>query len=106
MTLWEIAGNLDDIIVDAGGPSKDNGLYVGWITRGEGHSYKPLVSTKSVFKTKELAIHFMQSIVDFAKKFTEDDLKDIRNPEHPLYFLTLDQEELNVIQDIVSAAKG
>lgn len=48
----------------------------------------------------------MQSIVDFAKKFTEDDLKDIRNPEHPLYFLTLDQEELNVIQDIVSAAKG
>lgn len=47
MTLWEIAGNLDDIIVDAGGPSKDNGLYVGWITRGGG---RPQLQTLSEHK--------------------------------------------------------
>ena len=116
LTLWEIAGNPDEIIVAAGGPSKDNSLFVGWITRGEGHNYKPLVNTNPIFKTKKLAEHFMQGIVDFAKKFTESDLtpEAIKNPKHPLHFLTLNKNELNIlqddeldiIQDIVMAAKG
>lgn len=107
MTLWEIAGNPDDIIVTHGGPSKKNKRFAGWITRGEGHNGKPLVSTAAVFKTPELAETFMQKIVDFAQDFTEEDLKDIAtNPENPLHFLAVDQEELDIIQDIVAAAKG
>jgi hypothetical protein len=107
LTLYEIAGNQDDIVVDVGGPAKDNGLFVGWITRGERHNYKPLLNTDPIFKTEKLAKHFMQGIVDFAKKFTENDLTSeaIKNPEHPLHFFTLNQDELNVIQDITSAAK-
>ncbi|MDP3764182.1 MAG: hypothetical protein Q8Q95_01010 [bacterium] len=106
LVLFEIAGNTDDIVVDAGGPSTDNGLFAGWITRGSGHNYKPLISTNPVFKTAELAKYFMQQIVEFAKKFTEEDLGDaIKNPGHPLHFLTLNNKELGMIQDIVAASK-
>ena len=107
-TLWEIAGNPDDIVIDTGGPSKENGLFVGWITRGAGHRYKPLLSTDAVFKTRKLAKHFMQVIVDFANKFTDEDLKPeaIKDPKHPRNYLTLNQDELNIVQDIVKGAKG
>ncbi len=80
LTLYEIAGNPDDIVVGAGGPHKETGKFVGWITRGEGHDYKPLISTNSVFDTPEKATEAMQKIVEWAKNWTEEDLKDPNNP--------------------------
>ena len=74
LTLWEIAGNPDDVVVTHGGPDKEEGKYCGWITRGSGHNFKALVSTAFVFDTPEDAEKAMREIVEQAKKFTEEDL--------------------------------
>ena len=74
MTLYEIAGNPDDIIVAAGGPVKKGefkGKFLGWITRGERHNYKTLINTAPVFNSAEDAKLFMQAIVDWAKEWTD-----------------------------------
>jgi len=103
LTLYEIAGNPDDVVVDHGGPDKKHGKFAGWITRGPGHNYKPLISTAPIFETAEEADEAMQQIVDFAKDWTEEDLKD---PTNPLQILACQSpEEYQAIKKIVGLAK-
>ncbi len=64
VTSLTIQGNDDNIHCDAGGPSKRNGKYVGWISlwrNGELHC--ELLSTEPVFDTSEEAIKYMEDIV-------------------------------------------
>ncbi|MFH1036474.1 MAG: hypothetical protein V1756_00185 [Patescibacteria group bacterium] len=103
LTLYEIAGNPDDVVVDAGGPDKETGKYVGWITRGPGHNYKPLISTEPIFDTPEQAKEAMQKIVDWAKNWTEEDLRDPNNPLAE--FLSPRSEEGQIIKQIIDTAK-
>lgn len=103
LTLYEIAGNPDDIVVAAGGPNKENGKYVGWITRGSGHRYKPLINTEPIFDKPEEAKSAMQEIVDWAKNWTEEDLKDSNNPLAK--YLSPRSQEGQIIRQIIDMAK-
>jgi len=104
LTLWEIASNPDDIVVGAAGPD-ENGLFSGWISRGPGHNYKPLISSSACFPSESEAKEYMQMIVDFSKGWTE---KDIQNTDSPLMkLLGCDSlEEFRAIKKIVQAAKS
>lgn len=104
LTLYEIAGNPGDVVVTHGGPSEENGKYVGWITRGPGRRYKPLISTSPIFDTPVEAEAAMQKIVDFAKNFTEEDLE---KPNNPLSILVcLSPESWQVVKEIIMLAKS
>ena len=81
LTLYEIAGNPDDIVATHSGPDKKTGKYVGWITRGPRHRYKLLISTNPIFDTPKEAKKAMQEIIEWTKNFTE---KDLQNPDNPL----------------------
>ena len=80
LEAYEIVGNPDDIVIDAGGPDKKTGKFVGWITRGPGHNYKPLLNTQPIFDTRKQAKQAMRNLVEEIKKFVEKDLKDPQNP--------------------------
>ena len=79
LTLYEIAGNSEDINVTFGGPDK-NGKFCGWITRGPEQNYRPLVSTSAIFATSKAAESAMKELVKFANNFTEEDLAKPDNP--------------------------
>ena len=54
----------DDIRCQAGGPAKDNGKYVGWITLYRGDEYDhELVSTEPIFNTEKDAVAHMEDLV-------------------------------------------
>jgi len=81
ITILEIASNYpEDIIVSVGGPTKSNGKYVGWITRGDDSRRRPLLSTEPTFDTPEAAKAAMQKIVDECLKAAEEILNDKSNP--------------------------
>jgi hypothetical protein len=58
----------DDIRVESIGPEK-NGKFAGWITRGPGHNFKPIVFTQAVYDTAEEALAKMDRIVDSCKEY-------------------------------------
>ncbi|MBU0929461.1 MAG: hypothetical protein KJ623_00105 [Nanoarchaeota archaeon] len=89
LTCLEIVGNPEDIIVESCGPD-ENGKYLGIISRGPDHNYKPLVSTEPFFGTPEEAKTYMQEIIDLAKQQVEKRLKE---PNSPLkqYFASQNQ---------------
>lgn len=100
-TAYEIAGNLDDIIVTHGRP--DNaGKYCGFITRGEVGRYRILISTPAMFDNPESADDAMRKVVVDMTEWTENDLKD---PENPLIHL-LTSAEGPLIHQIVTAASN
>jgi hypothetical protein len=101
LTVFEIVGNPDDIVVTHAGPDSQ-GKYSGWITRGPGHNYKPLVSSKGSFDTPQAAEHAMREIVDWAKAFAEKELADSNNPLNAL----CESREGGVVGQIVEAAMG
>ncbi|OGZ35469.1 MAG: hypothetical protein A2V60_03470 [Candidatus Portnoybacteria bacterium RIFCSPHIGHO2_01_FULL_39_19] len=80
LTAYEIVGNPNDIVIDYGGPDKKTGKFVGWITRGPGHNFKPLINTQPIFDTPEQAKQAMRNLVKEIKKFVEEDRKDPNNP--------------------------
>ena len=100
LTLYEVAGNPDDINITFAGPD-EYGKFIGWITRGPGHDYKPLISTQAIFDTAEAAKSAMKEIVQFANNFTEEDLA---NPDSLLvkFFST---PEGRAVSEIVLLAK-
>lgn len=64
----------DDIKCDVGGPSKEEGKYVGWITLyNDGRYHTELLSTNPVFDTKEDALKYMEDLV---KKMREEPIED------------------------------
>jgi hypothetical protein len=64
LTAYEIAGNPNDVIATSAGPNR-NGKYRGFITRGEMHRFKILISTEPVFDTPESArMQMVQVIAD------------------------------------------
>ncbi|MBU4284780.1 hypothetical protein KKF60_01515 [Patescibacteria group bacterium] len=73
LTAWEIAGNHDDIVVDAGGPDKKTGKFVGWITRGPGHNFKPLLNTQPIYDTLEQAKQAMKDLVVKINEFVDNE---------------------------------
>ena len=64
ITALEIQTNGDDIRCAAGGPSTENGKYVGWISlwRG-GNLHKEMLSTDAIFDTADEAKTYMESVV-------------------------------------------
>jgi hypothetical protein len=100
--ILEIAGNYpEDIIVNAGGPSKLNGKYVGWITRGPESHCRPLLSTEAIFDTPAQAKEAMQNIVDYCIDEAEKNLSDNTNPITQF----LSSPEGQIVQDIVAESK-
>jgi hypothetical protein len=76
LVAYEIAGNPDDIVIAYGGPDKETGKFAGWITRGEGHNFKPLLNTEPIYDTPKQAKETMEKVVQEIKDFVEKDLKD------------------------------
>ena len=80
LVAYEIVGNPEDIVITFGGPDKKTRKFAGWITRGEGHNFKPLLSTEPIYDTPEQAKQAMEKMVQKFKEFVEEDLKDPKNP--------------------------
>ena len=60
ITAYAIASR-DDLVISHGGPSKNNGKYVGWITLGEDDRYRSLVNTEAIYDTPEEADWFSKN---------------------------------------------
>ena len=56
-----------DVLVEAGGPSKEEKKYAGWIML-DVDRWHPILSTPPIYDSKEDAIKEMQMIVDAIKK--------------------------------------
>ena len=86
LTALEIAGNLQDIVATHAGPD-GNGKYKGWITRGVGHNFKPLLSSNFEFDTIEAADAAMrkviQDVVVWRKELGESIKRNKRGRTHP-----------------------
>ena len=79
ITAFEIQTNGDDIKCSAGGPSKVNGKYAGWIELWrDGELHKPILKTEPIFETAKEAESHMIGIVD-----------EIRQMEPLLWFVTM-----------------
>ena len=64
LTALEICTNGKDIKCTAGGPSKENGKYVGWIERWrDGNYHKPLLNSEAIYDTEKDAIKAMKEVV-------------------------------------------
>lgn len=64
LTALIIQSRGDDIVCDAGGPTKKEGKYVGWIQLYRNGEYDhDLVSTEPVYDSKQDAIFAMQELV-------------------------------------------
>lgn len=100
LTAYEIASNPDDIVVTHAGPDA-NGKYSGWITRGEEHNYKPLLSSNAVYDSAQAADNAMEQVVVQIKKFVE---KDLAEPGNPIAAL-LSSPEGAIVENIVVAAR-
>jgi len=100
--LLEIGRNPDDVIATSAGPNENN-RYSGLITRP--HHDQPLIETPFYFKTSELARYFMGKIIEFAEAFNgrDEEMMGWEEEGHLLYFLTLNQEHLDALQDTVQA---
>lgn len=59
--------------VEVGGPSKDNGKYMGWIML-DVDRWHPIVNTNAVFDTPEDAKKYMQDLVDDLKSCPIEEL--------------------------------
>ena len=81
LTAYEIAGNPDDIVITYGGPDEKTGKFVGWITRGPGHNFKPLLNTDPIYDTPAQA---KQAMKDMVAQIKESVKKDLEDPENPL----------------------
>ncbi|MDP3999336.1 MAG: hypothetical protein Q8P76_01925 [bacterium] len=84
LTAYEIYGNPKDIICDATGPDS-NGKFVGWITRGPGHNYKPLLNSEPIFNSRKEAILYMKELVEAVRKFIAEELKEKKDPLSLIY---------------------
>ena len=68
LTLLIIHTRGDDIKCSAGGPSKDTGKYMGWITLfSDGEYDRELVNTSANFDTATEATKCVQDIVDLIR---------------------------------------
>ena len=75
LTMLIIKTRGKDIKCQAGGPSKINGKYTGWITLFKDGNYDhELLNTESIYDTKEDAINEMKKLVKEVRKIK---LKDI-----------------------------
>ncbi len=72
LTTYIIANN-EDIKCSAGGPSSENGKYMGWITLGEGRYYRPLINSEAIFDSAKDAIKAMEDLVKTAKEFVANE---------------------------------
>ena len=91
ITAMIIQSRGDDIVCSAGGPTKDNGKWVGWITLYRDGEYDhELLSSQPVFDTKKDAVEYMKGVV---KSVREMDLE--LSPEI--------KEAVNIAQQIKNA---
>ena len=106
-TMLEINGNPEDLYIEIG-KTTINGTYAFTISRGPGHSFKPLISTTPVFKTSDDAVkeisdllHMVhtKAITQLAKK--NDLLTSIVNPNDAPVDIskTLNSERIKKILD-------
>ena len=84
MTAYEIYGNPKDIVCDASGPDS-NEKFIGWITRGPGHNYKPLLSTRPTFASRKEAIQAMEVLVKAIKSVVAKEFKDKKDILSQIY---------------------
>ena len=102
LTLYEITGNPDDILVESSGPDA-NGKFCGFITRGPGHNYKVLISSSSSFDSADAAEVAMTKIIVFAREWVAEDRQ---RKDGLIALLESNPHEARVIKDIVRRAKG
>jgi hypothetical protein len=103
LSILEIAGNYpSNIVATSGGPSLENGKYVGWITLGESHRYRPIFSTEAIYDTPEQAKEAMQKVVSDCLKLADETMKDESNPL--VQFLS--SEDGQAVRTIVDMAKN
>ncbi len=78
-----ILATRDDLIITHGGPSKDNGKYVGWILKPEDR-WAPLLNTEAIFDTAEAAEAYMRWAIEEATAFIKAESGDKHPVEHVL----------------------
>jgi hypothetical protein len=77
LTALEIQGNGDNIRCEAGGPSTDNGKYVGWISLyRDGELHKHLLSSESIFESSKDAVQYMKNVVKEVREMKLDNPLD------------------------------
>ena len=64
----------DDVECNGGGPDPETGKFVGWITHGLAKRYRPLVSTKPIYDSKEAATEAIESLVKQIRSKTIEEL--------------------------------
>ena len=86
----------DDVRVEAGGPSKENGKYTCWINLYNGEDFhRPIVNTQTCFDTAKAAENWGREFVDKVRAMKLD------NP-----FDKLPDETKEAVQEIAQAAQS
>lgn len=81
LTAMIIATNGEDIKCSAGGPSKTNGNYVGWIEHWrDGRLHQPLLNSEPVFKSAEKAVEAMKEIVQEVREWWSKENEQTKSP--------------------------
>lgn len=104
LTAYIISSN-PDVRAAAGGPG-ENGKYMGWITLGEADRFRPLLNSKAIYDTKELAEEAMEEVILNTKESVEKEL-DGKDPiTHVMSEAGSGQEEIDMVKKVVTAARA
>lgn len=101
LTAYIIATR-EDIVMSYGGPSKENGKYVGWITLGEEDHYRSLLNTLAIYDTAEVAENAMKDLVKEIKIAVEKET----GGKHPVDHIMGECKESEVVKEIVRGSKN
>jgi len=99
-TVYEIAGNPEDVAATHAGPN-GAGKYYGCITRGKGRRYEILFATPPMFDTAEAADDAMRQLIDAVTAWLDGDLK---NPQNTFVNLLTGKESPVIRRILVAAA--
>ena len=84
LTLAEIIGNIDDLVVTVMGPHRVLCKYKAILTLGPKHDFRTLIRSGYNFESKEQAQKVMNKALEQFKKMAKEKSK---NPDRPLDFI-------------------
>jgi len=101
LTAYIIASR-EDIVITYGGPAKDNGKYVGWITLGEEDRFRPLLNTTPIYDTPQDAEQAMKDIVVEIRAMVEKETggKDI------IDYVMGESKDTDMVKEVISLSKN
>ena len=100
LTAYIIASR-EDIVITHGGPAKDNGKYVGWITLGEEDRFRPLLNTSPIYDTPKEAEQAMGDIVAEIKDIVEKETGGKNIIDHVMG----KSKESDMVKEVISLSK-